>query len=101
MCVCVYALLCVYIRIHTYICFSAVPSVASNGVDITFYDLTEQEVLAEYSSVENFVDNFCQVISMVNPDVTLLSWRSDPPQGESLRYINRHQVMLFIDLSHL
>ena len=72
-----------------YICtcyLSAVPSVASHGVDITFYDLTEQEILAEYLSVENFVDNFCEVVSMVNPDVTLLSWQSDPPQGESLRY---------------
>lgn len=66
--------------------FSAVPSVASHGVQITFYDLTELEVLAEYSSVETFVNNFCEVISVVNPDVTLLSWRRNPLQGESLRY---------------
>ena len=80
MCVCV----CVCLYMHTYL--SAVPSVASHGVDVTFYDVTEQDI-AEYLSVENFVDNFCEVVSMVNPDVALLSWRSDPPQGESLRYV--------------
>ena len=60
----------------------AVPSAASHGIDIIFYDVTEQEILADYLSVENFVDNFCEVISMVNPDITFLSWRREPPQGE-------------------
>ena len=71
-----------------YVCIcSIVPSVASHGVDITFNDLMQQKVLLEYPSVENYVDSLCEVISMVNPDVTLLSWRSDPPDRESSMYV--------------
>jgi len=71
---------------------SVEPSVVSHGVDINFYDVTEQKILVDYSSVEDFVDSFFKVISMVNPDVKLLSWQRDPPQGERCIYaINRNQ----------
>lgn len=59
---------------------------ASHGVDIIFYDVMEQDLLANNGSVEDFVDNFCKVITVVNPDVTLLSWRSEPTQGG--RYVH-------------
>lgn len=58
------------------------PLAASHGIDIIFHDVTEQEILVDYLSVENFVDNFCEVISMANRDITLLSWQREPPQGE-------------------
>ena len=55
---------------------------ASHGVDVVFHNVTEQDILADYLSVEEFVNNFCQVISVVNPDVKMLAWRRDPPHGE-------------------
>ena len=80
------------------------PSVASHGVDITFSNLTEQDVLVDYLSVESYVDNFCEVVSMVNPDVRLLSWRSDSPERESSMYvliIYKYRVCIYMLFMYL
>jgi len=59
-----------------------VSSFSSHGINIIFSEVSEQELLKDYLSIDDFIGKFFQVVAMVNPDVTCLSWQTDPPQNE-------------------
>ena len=62
--------------------FCVVPSFSSHGVNIIFSNVSEQELLKDYLSIDDFIGKFFQFVTMVNPDVTCLLWQTDPPQNQ-------------------
>ena len=61
---------------------SVVSSFSSHGVNIMFSEVSEQDLLKDYLSIDDFISKFFQVVAMVNPDVTCLSWHTNPPQKQ-------------------
>jgi len=70
-------------------------SFSSHGVNIIFREVSEEELLTDYLSVDDFISKFFQVIAMVNPDVTCLSWQMGPPQQQQNDRSGETNLLIF------